>query len=581
MAFHLAIMTKEEVGIKQRLANGVMIGLSTALLAGYIASGFAILPSSGKSQSARLAYNESEPYNTIPGTYRNYIWNSDSPPTGDPIPQTASLSVTGNIKANGVYYRNGIPGMSATCGAGMVLKNAIVSGGIVTSGTCMPDEIGAGTTLWEGAAGQAIYPAQVASTRVGIGLNNPSAKFVVNAGTANPGNGNDAVDVYANTPGSALSVTQNSASYAGYFTGNVNDPLNASGAPYDVGVIRVHDNVIPTTNQNQGAAIYASTGTPNWDMLWNDDKATVGLFAHAGDSTNADTIGVRAIGGIVNNASALTYSMGVDARGNHVTGNVGSVSYGVRAFAGRADGNSYSYGIYAAADTSGTSNNEWAGYFLGKLETTQNLIVGGNIGIGTQAPTSRLHVALNAGESVTLGNPSVASSVHMTNGRLVSDQSRFRIQGQSLQGGGLPISLEYGQTEVMRIGNGNVGIGTTTPTGKFVVNNGSGGSGGSGDAIAAFAGTTGSALYAQQTNPSGYAGYFSGRVLVSGPELVATGDLRADSNVRGTPMRVALPDVPAGTQYLCPAETYLCGMEYYDGSGQDADRPSAFLCCEL
>ncbi len=76
-----------------------------------------------------------------------------------------------------------------------------------------------------------------------------------------------------------------------------------------------------------------------------------------------------------------------------------------------------------------------------------------------------------------------------------------------------PVSFKYDGTTYFN--GGNVGIGNITPAGKFVVNNNLAGNGSSGDAIAAYANTTGSALYAQQNNASGWAGYFSGRVNVT------------------------------------------------------------------
>ncbi len=77
-----------------------------------------------------------------------------------------------------------------------------------------------------------------------------------------------------------------------------------------------------------------------------------------------------------------------------------------------------------------------------------------------------------------------------------------------------PVSFKYDGTTYFN--GGNVGIGNITPAGKFVVNNNLAGDGSSGDAIAAYANTTGSALYAQQNNAGGWAGYFSGNVNITG-----------------------------------------------------------------
>ena len=60
--------------------------------------------------------------------------------------------------------------------------------------------------------------------------------------------------------------------------------------------------------------------------------------------------------------------------------------------------------------------------------------------------------------------------------------------------------------------SGNVGIGTTAPSAKLAV----GGTGRSGDTIAAYANSANSALYAEQANALGYAGYFNGRTAFNG-----------------------------------------------------------------
>ncbi len=75
--------------------------------------------------------------------------------------------------------------------------------------------------------------------------------------------------------------------------------------------------------------------------------------------------------------------------------------------------------------------------------------------------------------------------------------------------------------QVLAAGNAttrSAALGTTAiPSSKLLVSNGiAGNAGDPNNAISALANTTGSALYAQQNNPDGFAGYFSGRLAVAG-----------------------------------------------------------------
>lgn len=64
-----------------------------------------------------------------------------------------------------------------------------------------------------------------------------------------------------------------------------------------------------------------------------------------------------------------------------------------------------------------------------------------------------------------------------------------------------------------------------SPASKFVVNNSTSFTGNIDDAISAYANTSASAVYAQQNNVAGYAGYFSGRVNITG-DLIYKGRLK-------------------------------------------------------
>lgn len=79
-----------------------------------------------------------------------------------------------------------------------------------------------GDTLWEGTAGTSINPVTPATTKVGIGLTNPTGKFVVNHNLAGVGSPGDAIAAYVDSDKSGIYAQQfNGIGFAGYFSGRV------------------------------------------------------------------------------------------------------------------------------------------------------------------------------------------------------------------------------------------------------------------------------------------------------------------------------------------------------------------------
>lgn len=70
------------------------------------------------------------------------------------------------------------------------------------------------------------------------------------------------------------------------------------------------------------------------------------------------------------------------------------------------------------------------------------------------------------------------------------------------------VKLGFG-TGLNILANGNVGISNSTPGGRLVVNNNLTGNGSAGDGLSVYVNTANSAIYSQQDNVNGYAGYFS------------------------------------------------------------------------
>jgi hypothetical protein len=103
-----------------------------------------------------------------------------------------------------------------------------------------------------------------------------------------------------------------------------------------------------------------------------------------------------------------------------------------------------------------------------RADASGNVSVGGNFGIGTTAPGIPLNMANTMGDKIALWGNS-------------GNTTGFGIQSNLLQihtdTSAGDVSFGYGSsaamTETMRIkGNGNVGIGNTSPLGKFTVNSG-------------------------------------------------------------------------------------------------------------
>lgn len=121
---------------------------------------------------------------------------------------------------------------------------------------------------------------------------------------------------------------------------------------------------------------------------------------------------------------------------------------------------------------------------------------------------------------------------------------------------------------------GNIGIGQTTPTGKLVVNNGLSGQGGSGDAIASYADSADSALYAEQLNPSGYAGYFSGKVGIGVKNRNSVLAVNGDLELYGTGS--IPPAIYIGTASAAPFDRYK--FVYQNGNGLFMGYHAGYAC---
>jgi hypothetical protein len=177
-----------------------------------------------------------------------------------------------------------------------------------------------------------------------------------------------------------------------------------------------------------------------------------------------------------------------------------------------------SFGVYDAYDSA--TKNPWF--------VVQDATGGiGEVGIGTANPASPLHVFKTQNPSLKIQRSSDSNGDELlfavsegagaffAQGINVGDSIIRYEWGRALQIGNDDRAAPNGYPYVTIGSTGNVGIGQTSPAGKLVVNNGVSGTGSSGDAVAAYANSLNSALYAEQDDVRGYAGYFSGQFAVT------------------------------------------------------------------
>ena len=240
-------------------------------------------------------------------------------------------------------------------------------------------------------------------------------------GTTNTTNADSVYGIYASGVGQGTDVT-----YGGYFS--------ATGGTSNYGLVVASGNVgIGTTSPAQLLSVNGTT--PNIYITDTAQTAPAGVFT-INDSSDNLTI----YRGTLGSTAVAKFQMG---NGQNTTN-----SLGVQAIsAGSFTGTNLTY-----FPTSGSSyiNN------------------GGNVGIGTAAPSQLLHVSGASPEvllrSTGTGLRGLWTTVDDTNS-VVSFNSSFNTVGA------YPITFQMGNGEVMRIAaTGNVGIGTTSPGTALEVN---------------------------------------------------------------------------------------------------------------
>lgn len=263
-----------------------------------------------------------------------------------------------------------------------------------------------------------------------------SAAVVSQSNSLVLGNGAN-VGIGTSTPSERLHVVGN-----GLFTGNVtvNGTLNAA-------LPAGSTNYIQNTNLQQAASfVISGTGQANNFVSDNDYQIT----------TRGRVLGIGGLGG--NIFVGVLAGSGVNANNNSFLGflsghsNTNDFNTAIGSFSDGAAGITNSTALGARATV--TQSNSLV---LGSIASVNGAAADTNVGIGTTAPVSRLH--LNNNPVVTFTNS--ANTAGRRGYRIAFDNDRLTFQRADDAG-----NFSANQVAIDQL-TGNLGVGTTTPLFRF------------------------------------------------------------------------------------------------------------------
>jgi len=209
---------------------------------------------------------------------------------------------------------------------------------------------------------------------------------------------------------------------------------------------------------------YNAGGSPGSIRFYTQPSANAGVGIERVRITSAGNMGI----GTKSPAAQLHISGSGDIR---ITNNANSTGYDIGLLGGNTDANAYIYQRANAALTLGTNNTD-------RIRITSD----GKVGIGTTSPGANLQIGFqNSSTSEMLrlgvlytGSPTQRGTITWHDSVDVTGQIDTRYDGSkvNMYFGSLYNSGYNSTVRLTILGDGNVGIGTTTPTeGKLVIAN--------------------------------------------------------------------------------------------------------------